>query len=81
VFQETDWQASALLNSRSFPGSSEKTFQLFGNNRGWADRDRAPRTRRRCGMAQGRRVGVVDAGQRGVTDDNRAGFKRWGGDE
>ena len=29
-------KARALLNSRSFPGFSEKPFQLLGNNRGWA---------------------------------------------
>jgi hypothetical protein len=39
----------------------KKPFQLFGNNRGWAGRDRAPRTQRRCGVGDCLRVRVVGA--------------------
>jgi hypothetical protein len=35
---------------------TEFTSQLFGNNRGWADRDRASRTQRCCGRVDGRRA-------------------------
>src|SRR5262249_727705 len=45
-FQETGWQRHAHYSIRVHsPVLPKKHLQLFGKNRGWAHRDRAPRTR------------------------------------
>jgi hypothetical protein len=45
-------------------GFLKKLFQVFGNNRRRAARDRSPRSRRRYGMVDGRRIVVVRAPKR-----------------
>jgi hypothetical protein len=57
---------AATIRVGAFPSRTRRppSLSVLEKNRGWAGRDRAPRTQRRCGMVDGRRANSTLQGQR-----------------